>query len=176
MSMFDITDEKKLIREINDKFEKQRKKSAGKRLFNPNLVTSAIKHYGMRMVSYCITTIHKWVGAQTFYIARVVDGKENSGIKTGITHNKVEARNIEGRWEKGYKYDDVLCLKYYESGLPVSLLEDVVLEKFKDRNILLDITAPGKGEIFPNEMEKEIIDFVESEYPKYLHIWGMRKR
>jgi hypothetical protein len=175
MSIFDIPDEKVLIREINNKFENQRHKTAGKRIFEPNLVISAVKYYGKRMVSYLITTIHKWTGAQTFYVVRVKDEKENSGIKIGITHNKVDERNYEGRWEKGYKYEKILCLKHYESGLPVSLLEEAVLERFKENNILLDITAPGKGEIFSNEMKDEIIDFVESEYPKYKNKWGMRK-
>jgi|SRR6056300_772410 len=175
MSIFDISDEKKFVRELNEQFKKQRHKSAGKRKFNPNLVTSAITYGGERMVSYLITTIHKWVGAQTFYVVSVIDGEKTSAIKIGITHNEVEARNLEGRWDKGYTYEKVFCLKHYESGLPVSLLEDAVLERFKGKNISLDITSPGKGEIFPNEMKDEIIDFVESEYPKYKDKWGLRK-
>ena len=175
MSIFDISDEKKFVRELNEQFDKQKKKPAGKRKFNPNLVSSAILHGGERIVSYLMTTIHKWIGSQTFYVIGVKDGKENYGIKTGITHNKVDERFYEGRWDKGYKYEKVFCLKHYESGLPVSLLEDAVLERFKGKNILLDITSPGKGEIFPSEMKDEIIDFVESEYPKYKDKWGLRK-
>ncbi len=33
MSIFDISDEKKFVRELNEQFDKQKKKTAGKRKF-----------------------------------------------------------------------------------------------------------------------------------------------
>jgi hypothetical protein len=166
------------VKRLNESFNKynSKKTPAGKRFYDIKLVYDAIKYGGHRMVSYLVSTIHKWMGSQTFYIIRIFDEDEKFGIKIGITHNNVDKRNLEYRYMNGYTSEEVLGLYYYDSGLAVSMLEDFVTKKFKGRNIELKIDAPGKGEIFPESMEDEIIGAVENEYRKYKDYIGLRRK
>ena len=169
------------VKKFNIKYKKEyftesgNVRQASRRKFNPSLLIEGIMKFP-EVIPYLITTFHQWIGSQTFYVAKVKDKKGNEGVKVGITHNTIEIRHLEGRWENNYKIIKVFCVKYYESGIAVSKLEDSVINHFEGKNLKLETTSPGKGEMYPLEMSEEIVNYVENEYPKYEKLVGKRRR
>ena len=131
----------------------------------PTLLTNYPK-----LVPYIVNRIDSCFGTHIVYVVRT-----NKGIKIGYTKNSIKDRFAENRYEGSESFQILEVLRDEDfQALGAVQFESKLKQLNQSFGIQTDMIMPGKGELFDEKYESQILNHYDTHKEKYKEIIGIK--
>ena len=131
----------------------------------PTLLTNYPK-----LVPYIVNRIDSCFGTHIVYVVRT-----NKGIKIGYTKNSIKDRFAENRYEGSESFQILEVLRDEDfQALGAVQFESKLKQLNQSFGIQTDMIMPGKGELFDEKYESQILNHYDIHKEKYKEIIGIK--
>ena len=123
-----------------------------------------------KLIPYIVNRIDSCFGTHIVYVVRT-----NKGIKIGYTKNSIKDRFAENRYEGAESFQIIEVLREEEfQALGAVQFESKLKELNQHFGIQTDMIMPGKGELYDEKFQKEILTHYDTHKSKYKEIIGIK--
>ena len=123
-----------------------------------------------KLMPYIVNRIDSCFGTHIVYVVRT-----NKGIKIGYTKNSIKDRFAENRYEGAESFQIIEILREDKfQALGAVKFESKLKQLNKSFGIKTDMIMPGKGELYDEKYESEILNHYDGYKKKYKEIIGIK--
>ena len=123
-----------------------------------------------KLIPYIVNRIDSCYGTHIVYVVRT-----NKGIKVGYTKNSIKDRFAENRYEgaESFQILEVLREEKFQA-LGAVEFESKLKELNQSFGIQTDMIMPGKGELYDEQFQTQILENYDTHKSKYKEIVGIK--
>jgi len=123
-----------------------------------------------KLIPYIVNRIDSCFGTHIVYVVRT-----NKGIKIGYTKNSIKNRFSENRYEGANSFEILEVLREEEfQALGAVEFESKLKNLNQGYGIQTDMIMPGKGELYDEKFQEQILSNYDTHKLKYKEIIGIK--